>query len=141
MARISPPPAGRTERAVAARVAPHRLGDVVAALELLPESRDHQQRVVDPQRQSQHPDDPEREQVDLDQVEQKAQYAAGRGNNGTANNDRQQRREHRSEDEQQDEQQDRHGNQLADRVGFLAGLAQRIDDHRKAGQAGVDREP
>jgi len=89
------------------------------ALELLPVPRDHQQRVVDPERQPHHPDDREREEVDLGEVEQKAQYPSGRGDDGAADDHRHQRRENRSEDQQQHDEQYRHGDQLADGRRFV----------------------
>ena len=65
---ISVLPAKTVVRPAVCRVARGRLGGSAPPGELFAEARDHQQRVVDPERQAHHRADGEREGVDAEPV-------------------------------------------------------------------------
>ena len=106
-------PAKTVVRPAVRRVIARRLERLGARRQLLAEARDHQQRVVDPQRQAHHRADGQREGVDREPVGEEVEDPA-RGDHGDrAEGERDRRRDRRAEDEQQDDQQERQGDQLA----------------------------
>ena len=121
-------------RVTAARV--DRLG---AVRQLFAEARDHQQGVVDPERQPHHRADRQREGVDVEPVGEDVEQAARAGDGHRAEDERDRRGDRRAEDEQEDDQEDRQGDQLAALGGGDRLVLDRPREGRVAGLGRPDR--
>ena len=129
-------PAKIVVRPAVRRVSARRLDRLVPRRQLLAEARDHQQRVVDPQRQPHHRADGQREGVDVEPGGEEVEDPARGDHRDRAEGERDRRRDRRAEDEQEDDQQERQGEQLA----ALGGVDRFVLDRpREGGVAGLGR--
>ena len=134
-------PANAVVRPAVRRVVAAASDRGAAGGELLAEAGEHQQGVVDPQRQAHHRADGQREGVDVEPAGEEVEDAAGGGDRGGAEDEGDRRGDRRAEDEQEDEEEDRQRDQLAALGGgdrFVLDLA---GEGRVAGLGGPDRRP
>ena len=129
-------PAKTVVRPAVRRVARAASSGLGPAGQLLAEAGDHQQRVVDPQRQAHHRADGQREGVDVEPGGEEVEDPARGDHRDRAEGERDRGRDRRAEDEQQDDQQERQRDQLAALGG---GDRFVLDRPRERGVAGLGR--
>ncbi len=120
---------------------PGRVDRVGAARQLLAEAGDHQQRVVDAQRQPHHRADGEREGVDVEPAGEDVEQAARADHRHGAEGERDHGGDRRAEYEQEDDQQDRQRDQLSALAGGDRFVLDRPRQGGVAGLGGANRRP
>ena len=84
-----------------------------AVMQRLSEARDYEQRVVDPDADSDHRDEDRRDRVEVGQVRQEEEQREGREHGDAGEQDRHARGDERPEDDQQHDQRDQDAERLA----------------------------